>query len=158
MAKWNCFFLQRMGTSGNGGSYPVRESVGSFGIWCKSIPFQIFNKTKEPAKRTWYDEHGDDEYIPSDGLYLEAYTMKVEFGCKKMSSVSDVRQKVGEFLKYLRESGMMKLYCSHTRIGRQNVRLSSVSENAKWRSDEQGEFLVFEVTFKVNDPVTDITL
>ena len=85
--------------------------------------------------------------------------MKVEFGCKKMSSVNDVRQKVGLFLKYLHESGMMKMYSSHTRIGRQKVRLESVSDNAKWKTDDEGnEYLVFEVTFKVNDPVTDITL
>jgi hypothetical protein len=54
---------------------------------------------------------------------------------------------------------MMKMYSSHTRIGRQKVRLESVSDNAKWKTDDEGkEFLVFEVTFKVNDPVTDITL
>lgn len=157
MGKWNNFFLQRMG-----GGYSVCESVATWGIWCKTIPFKIMDKVKDPAKRTWYDEHGDDEYISSDGLFLEAYTMKVEFGCKKVNSskasVADVRQKVGTFLEYLRTAGMMKLYSSYTRIGRQEVRLESVSDNAKWVSDENGEFLIFEVTFKVNDPVTDVTL
>lgn len=157
MGKWNNFFLQRMG-----GDYSVCESVATWGIWCKTIPFKIMDKVKDPAKRTWYDEHGDDEYISSDGLFLEAYTMKVEFGCKKVNSskasVADVRQKVGTFLEYLRTAGMMKLYSSYTRIGRQEVRLESVSDNAKWVSDENGEFLIFEVTFKVNDPVTDVTL
>lgn len=157
MGKWNNFFLQRMGSG-----YSVCESVATWGIWCKTIPFKIMDKVKDPAKRTWYDEHGDDEYISSDGLFLEAYTMKVEFGCKKVNSskasVADVRQKVGTFLEYLRTAGMMKLYSSYTRIGRQEVRLESVSDNAKWVSDENGEFLIFEVTFKVNDPVTDVTL
>ena len=27
-----------------------------------------------------------------------------------------------------------------------------------WETDDEGEYLIFEVTFKVNDPVTDITL
>lgn len=158
MEKWRNFFLQQMGTGTGGSSHAVYESVATWGVWCKSIPFKIFDKVKAPAKRTWYDEHGDDEYIPSEGLYLEAYTMKVEFGCKKMTSVNDVRQKVGQFLEYLRSSGYMKLYSSHTRIGRQNVRLDSVSDNATWKTDDEGEFLVFEVTFNVGDPKTDITL
>lgn len=157
MGKWNNFFLQRMG-----GNYSVCESVNTWGVWCKDIPFKIFDKVKAPAKRTWYDEHGDDEFVPSDGLYMEAYTIKVEFGCKKvnnsMASVNDVRKNVGDFIKYLRESGMMKMYSSHTRIGRQNVRLDSISDNAKWKTDEDGEFLIFDATFKVNDPITDITL
>ena len=153
MEKWRNFYLQKMGSS------TTYESVSAWGVWCKSIPFKIFGKVKAPAKRTWYDEHGDDEYIPSEGLYLEAYTMKVEFGCKKMTSVNDVRQKVGQFLEYLRSSGHMKMYSSHTRIGRQNVRLDSVSDNAIWKTDDDGnEFLIFEVTFNVGDPVTDITL
>lgn len=162
MSKWNNFFLQRMGVGANNAPYPVNESVSTWGIFCKNIPFKLFDKVKAPSKRIWSDEHGDDEYIPSTGLFLEAYTMKVEFACKKgtdsMSSVSDVRTNVGNFINYLRESGMMKLYSSHTKIGRQNVRLESVGEKATWISDEDMEFLIFEVTFKVNDPVTNITL
>lgn len=162
-----------MGTNAGGNAYPVKESVVSWGVWCKDIPFVIHGKAKEPAKRTWYDQHGDDEYIPDDGLMLEAYTMKVEFGCKIMSAttdetttpdteipaVEDVKEKVSSFLEYLRTSGMMKMYSSYTGIGRQNVRFSDVDDKAIWKSDEDGnEFLIFSVTFKVNDPVTDITL
>jgi hypothetical protein len=147
-----------MGVTSGNASYPVCESVATWGVWCKEIPFKLADKAKAPAKRTWYDEHGDDEYISADGLFMEGYTMKVEFGCKKMTGVSDVRDRVGAFLGYLRESGMMKMYCSYTRIGRQNVRLDSVGDSATWKSEDGQEFLIFEVTFKVNDPVTDITL
>ena len=154
MEKWQNFFLQKMGS----GSNPTKESVGSWGVYCKEIPFKIFDKVKAPPKRSWYDEHGDDEYISSNGLYLEAYTMKVEFGCKNTSTINDVRVKVGEFLEYLRSSGHMMMYSSYTRIGRQNVRLESVSDNAKWKSEEEGEFLIFEVTLNVADPKTDIKM
>ena len=157
MGKWNNFFLQSMGYDGST-PHSVYESVSTWGVWCKDIPFLVFNKTKDPAKRSWYDEHGDDEYIPDGGLYLEAYTMKVEFGCKLMSGVNDVRTKVGTFLEYLRTAGKMKMYSTYTRIGRQDVRLESVGDKATWKSDQNGEFLIFEVTFKVNDPKTDITL
>ena len=168
MALWQNFYLQRMGSN----SYPVYESVNAWGVWCKDIPFKLWDKTKEPAKRSWNDEHGDDEYIPSTGLWLDAYEMTVEFGCKildnaigsssdeEVAHVDDVRNAVGNFLEYLRQSGMMKMYSAHTRIGRQNVRFVSVSDDAHWEPDEGDgqEFLVFKVTFKVNDPKTDITL
>ena len=164
--KWQNFFLQRMGTDENGSTYPVCESVKTWGIWCKDIPFILAGDVKDVAKRTWNDEHGDDEYLGKEGLYLEAYTMKVKLGCKKIPAgntagipaVDDVKQNVENFLKYLRESGMMKLYSSHTRIGRRNVRLESVSDDAKWKSEDGEEWLIFEMTFKVNDPVTDIIL
>ena len=159
-----------MGTDGNNVAYPVCESVSTWGIWCKDIPFKLMEKVKEPAKRSWFDEHGDDEYIPAGGLYADAYTMKVEFGCKKTSTSTGVRERVGTFLSYLRTSGMLKMYSSYTRIGRQDVRFDSVSDSAKWESDVTvttsgntttytgDEFLIFEVTFKVNDPVTDVVL
>lgn len=152
MEKWQNFFLEKMGSN------QPHESVSTWGVYCKDIPFKIFNKVKEPAKRSWKDEHGDDEYIPSTGMYLEAYTMKVEFGCKKTTSISDVRENVGLFLKYLRESGMMKMYSSYTRIGRQNVRLSEINDNAKWKSENGEEWLIFSATFKVNDPITDVNM
>lgn len=168
MSKWRNFFLQRMGTPPTGLAYPVYESVKQWGVWCKDIPFKLLDNIKEPAKRSWPGKNGDDEYIGSDGLYAEAYSMEVEFGCKKMSSISvdnttvpavtNVRTNVGTFLTYLRSSGMLKLYSSYTRIGRQNVRLESVSDNATWKNENGQEFLVFKVRFKVNDPVTDIQL
>lgn len=169
MAAWQNFYLQRMGTDSQGNTYPMYESVAAWGVWCKDIPFKIFDKVKEPAKRSWNDEHGDDEYISSDGLWLDSYEMDVEFGCKKMPSnyggmdtaaVGDVRVAVGVFLEYLRESGMMKLYSAWTRTGRQEVRLVSVSDDAHWEPDEGdgSEFLVFKVRFKVNDPKTDVVL
>ena len=171
MEEWRNFFLQRMGTDANDSAYPVCESVDTWGVWCKEIPFIIYGKAKEPAKVSWSDEHGDDEFISDDGLYMDAYTMTVEFGCKMMTSVSDVRAKVKTFLDYLRTSGMMKMYSSHTRTGRQYVRFSSVSDDAKWKSKKEWrvvsgtrtlvtvkEWLIFKVTFKVNDPVTDVTL
>ncbi|MBR1449566.1 MAG: hypothetical protein IJ588_12580 [Prevotella sp.] len=167
MSKWNNFYLQRMGTGSNGSAYPVCESVATWGMWCSEIPFKLAEKAKEPAKRSFHDEHGDEEFIPSGGLMMEAYDMKVKFGCKRMTSgrdtatygtqVSDVRQKVKAFLDYLRQSGMMKMYSTHTRIGRRYVRLQSVGDNAKWVTKDDMEFLMFEVTLKVNDPVTDVT-
>lgn len=161
MANWNNFLIRRMGTDSSGAEYPALESVSAWGVWCKSIPFKLFDKVKEPASRVWYDEDGDDEFIPSVGLYLEGYDLDVEFGCKKIAgSVDDVRVAVGNFLEYLRASGYMELYSCHTRIGRRKVRLSSVGSDAHWEREYDGgqEFLVFTVTFHVADPKTDVVL
>ena len=163
MADWRNFYIKKMGT-GN----PTKESVLDFGIWCKTIPFKIMEKVKQPPSRSWNDQHGVDEFIPDGGLYLDAYTMKVEFGCKKMKqlhdgsttipAVTDVRSKVATFIEFLRTSGMMMLYSSYTGIGRQNVRLESINDNAKWKNQGGEQWLIFEVVFKINDPYTDITL
>lgn len=165
MEGWKNFYLQRMGVDGTGQKYPVCESVETWGVFCKDIPFRIVGDVKEPVKRTWPDEHGDDEFISSTGLLLEAYTIKVEFGCKLISAsqsaiygvaVDDVRKNVNKFIKYLRSSGMLKMYSSHTGIGRQNVRLKSVEDNAKWQNRDGEQWLIFNVVFKVNDPSTDM--
>ena len=169
MERWQNFYVQKEGLN-----EAVKESVAAWGIFCKDIPFKVIEKVKEPAKRTWNDEHGDDEYIGDNGLYLEAYEMEVEFGCTKMDSttlgtVDNVRDNINTFIQYLRTSGMMKMYSSYTRIGRKNVRLVSVNDNAKWVSKGEWrtvnntrtfvvteEWCIFKVKFKVNDPITDI--
>lgn len=162
MADWRNFYIRKMGT-GN----PTKESVLDFGIWCKTIPFKIMDKVKQPPSRQWHDEHGTEEFIPTGGLLLDAYTMKVEFGCKKMKAmhdgsttipaINDVRSKVATFIEYLRTSGMLMLYSSYTGIGRQKVRLDSINDNAKWKNEGGQQWLIFEVVFKVNDPATNIT-
>lgn len=159
MEKWRNFFLQKMGTGSS-----INESVGKWNIYCKDIPFKIFNQAKAPAKRTWFDEHGDEEYIPSEGLYIEAYSIKVEFGCKCKEDTIDasregVRENVKAFVKFLRESGMLMMYSSHTGVGRQNVRFESIDDSTKWSQGDDGWwYLIFSVTFKVNDPVTEIMI
>ena len=163
MAKWNNFFLQRMGTDDQDQPYAVCESVATWHMWCKEIPFKTGEKVKEPAKRSWPDEDGDDEFIPTEGLRMEAYSMKVQFGCKAkddttnhVSAATLVRQYTGNFLTYLK-TGMMKMYSSYTDVGRQNVRLESYDEGTFKETDGEA-FLFFDVTFKVNDPTTQITL
>ena len=170
MSSWNNFLVQQMGVDAYEQPYPVKESVAAWGIWCKDIPFKLFDKVKEPASRNWFDEHGHDEYISPDGLYLDAYNISIELGCKKLTSaeaskygagaaVTDVRSNVNNFLTWLRQAGFIKIYSTYTRIGRQNVRLVSVDDNATWGKDVDGdEFLIFKIELKVGDPVTDVTL
>lgn len=160
MANWQNFYLQKMSST----SEPVYESVNRWGVFCKEIPFALAGDMKKPAKNEWYDEHGDDEYIADGGLYMEAYTMEVEFGCQVLETgnrfnviVEDVRANVASFLQYLRTSGMMKMYSSYTGVGRQSVRLDSYNDG-EWINDNGITMLVFKIKFKVNDPVTEMVL
>ena len=122
----------------------VTDTISAFGMYCMDIPFLMATKAKEPSKREWKDEDGDDEYIPAEGLKMSSYEMSVKFGMKGDKD-------------YLR-GGTTKLYCDYTKIGRQNVRFVSIGEDATLVRDANGDLLIIKITFKVNDPVTDITL
>lgn len=132
----------------------VVDTIESFGMYCMENPFKTCSDVKEPTKRTWNDEHGDDEYISKDGLYMASYENKVKFGFN--GQAYGANEKLKAFLEYLR-GGMMKMYCEFNGIGRKNVRLKSV--DPKLYRDVQGneEILTLSITFKFNDPVTDVS-
>lgn len=152
--KYEKVYIQKIGTGS-----PVKETIADFDIYCADMPFKLFVEAKAPSKRDWFDEHGDDEYIPNGGLKLKAYTMDVRFCCKgdKYSS----NEKIKKFINYLTgldESGAeMKMYCTWTKIGRKGIRFDKLNDKAELLRDEDGDTLVFTITFKVNDPITDIT-
>lgn len=134
----------------------VKETIADFGMYCMEFPFKIFSGVKAPTSRSWYDEEGDDEYIPDDGLRMEAYEIAVKFGYKGESGSAP--KAVRDFLTFLRTAGLMKMYCEYGDIGRRNVRLKTVSDDAELIHDASGDLVVFKVTFKVNDPVSDVVL
>ena len=146
------------------------DTLDSWGIVCKEFPFKLCGEAKELPSHDWKDEDGTDEYVP-DKLTMEAYELKVEFVYKdkKPNVVNGVdlnknkgNENVKAFLNYLTgrdgSGAELMVYDTYTRIGRQHVRFVSVDEDIFWRQTEGGDVFTFSVTFKVNDPVTDITL
>ena len=134
---------------------PVVDTIDSFGMYCMENPFKTCVDVKEPVKRTWYDEHGDDEYIPpADGLYMAAYENKVKFGFK--GKAYGANEKLKAFLEYLR-GGMMKMYCEFNGIGRKNVRLKSIEDTLSRDVKGDEDILIVSVTFKFNDPITNVS-
>ena len=152
--KYETVYIQKIGTGS-----PVKETIADFDIYCADMPFKLFVEAKAPSKRDWFDEHGDDEYIPNGGLKLKAYTIDVRFCCKgdKYSS----NEKIKKFINYLTgldgSGAEMKMYCTWTKIGRKGIRFDKLNDKAELLRDEDGDTLVFTITFKVNDPITDIT-
>lgn len=136
----------------------VKDTIADFDIYCADMPFKPFVEAKEPSKRDWLDEHGEDEYLPEGGLKMKSYTMDVKFCCKgdKFSS----NKKIINFINYLvglDGTGVeMKMYCTWTKIGRTGIRFDKLSDKAELVRGEDGDTLVFTITFKVNDPLSDI--
>lgn len=141
----------------------VVDTLDNWGIVCKDFPFKLYGEAKELPSHDWKDEDGDDEYIP-DVLPIAAYEMEVEFAYK--GDMFTANSNIKKFLDYLtgREGDGAEFMCydTFTRIGRQKMRFVSVSEDIFHRDQNNSEYgcdvIVFSVTFKVNDPVTDITL
>lgn len=134
----------------------VIDTVERFGMYEVQSKFYGGREVKEPAKREWRDEDGDDEFIPSTPVF-KAQEMEVRFAYK--GTMSSANGKLEGFIKYLSDGGTMKIYDSYNGIGRQNVRFVSVPDDAELvRDSVDGDILVFTVKFKVNDPVTNITL
>jgi hypothetical protein len=130
----------------------VKETIADFGMYCMEYPFVLYSEVKDVTKRSWYDEDGDDEYIPENGQYIQSYENSVKFGFK--GEEFGANEKLRSFLDYLR-SGMMKMYCEFNKVGRQHIRFKSVKQTL-CRDKNDGDLLVVTVTFKFNDPVTDI--
>lgn len=135
-------------------NFLVRDSR-EWGIWVKSIPFLLYPKLKEPAKRSWPEQNGDDEYLP-DSPVFEAYSMNVDFVF--IGENSTANNQIKSFLNYLSKDGEFSIYDTYTGIGRTHVRYSSYSDKAFRRREKEKDIVQFTVTLKVNDPITDVKL
>ena len=137
----------------------VVDTLDNWGIVCKDFPFKLYGEAKELPSFDWKDEDGDDEYVP-DELKIAAYEIEVEFAYK--GAMDSANTNIKGFLDYLTGRGgtgaELMGYDTYTKIGRQNVRFVSVDDDVFYRQEEGGDVVVFVVTFKVNDPMTDITL
>lgn len=131
----------------------VVDTISAFGMYCMSNPFKICSGVKEPVKRTWNDENGDDEYIPEDGLYMSSYENKVKFGF--YGTAYGANERLKSFLKFLR-GGMMNMYCEFNGIGRRHVRLKDVDTELHRDTRSGEDILIVTITFKFNDPTTDV--
>lgn len=159
------------------GSETVVNSYTQWGIVCSKVPFAVGTETKELAKRNWYDEHGEDTYIPSQ-LMFSAYDAEFEFAYKGQElatnpfDLSLALAQIDAFRKWLTgndtSSGSgaeLRIYAPFSTIGRQGCHLVSFSDEdpVVHVKEEQGNVynenvLTFKATFHVTDPMTDITL
>lgn len=133
----------------------VVETIEDFGLYCVDIPFKPAGDVKDVVSRDWKDENGVDEYIPADGLKMLAYEIDVKFGYK--GDKFGANEAISSLLSYL-TTGYVSIYDTYTGIGRQKVRLVKLNDNADIVRDDDGDILIFSVTLKVCDPITNIKL
>ena len=148
LTQYKPFLVQKMKDG-----YAVRNST-EWGILIKSFPFDIYPEMKDIPKNDWFDEDGDEEFVP-DVPVFKAYEAEVEFiyeGARD-TGYTNVRN----FLNYLATNGLNKIYDSYTSIGRQNVRYQKQSDAKLYRNSIK-EYIVFKVNLKFNDPTNMITL
>lgn len=159
------------------GSGEVVNSYDKWGIVCQKVPFKAGGKVKEPAKRDWHDEHGDDAYIPTE-LMFEAYDAEFEmaYAGQELASnpwnLSLAFSKIDAFKKWLTgndtdegSGAELKIYSPYSIIGRHGCYLLEISneEPHLQLKQEAGNVyhenvVTFKVKFKVTDPMTNIVL
>ena len=128
----------------------------AFGMVAKSTPYPVLPTPKEPYKNTWLDEDGDDEYNAQ--MRYESFEFEVSFYVKTLGRDSEktMISQIESFFSKIK-SGEFKIYDSYTGLGRQRVRYAGYSEESKKVSSSWARS-IFTIKFKVNDPITRITL
>lgn len=140
------------------------ETAYSNKIALLDMPNEIALKPKNIYSHSWFDEDGDDEYLPAT-LRYEPVTIAMKFGARvdNPSSTGTLRATVSSFLTAI-SGKTFKFYAPGFGIGRQNCRLESVEADASYHNlpiaggSKYEEQLVFTVNVKINDPKTQITL
>ena len=128
----------------------------AFGMVAKSTPYPVLPTPKEPYKNTWLDENGDDEYNAQ--MYYESFEFEVSFYVKTLGSNAEktMISQIESFFSKIR-NGEFKVYDSHTGLGRQKARYAGYTEESKKVTSSWARS-IFTIKFKVNDPITRITL
>ncbi len=143
------------------GSLTVKDSVRDFGMYCKDVPFTMYGEAKDLQSDDYKDEDGEDEYVPKQ-LPMKSYSMEVTFAFK--GDRDSANKSLRAFVAYLTgrdeegEGAEFDMYSTYTEIGRQRCRFQSLSNDAELVRKDGYDILFPKITFKVNDPMTDVTL
>lgn len=118
------------------------------------FPTIIYGKPKNIASRSYFDQTGDYEYIPST-IYYESVEFSIKFAYKGTKDTAHT--KIATFLAYL-SGAELTIYSAFLGVGRQKCRVSDAVEPIKFYRDGKKDLVEFSVKFKCNDPNTNVTL
>ena len=137
------------------------DTKTAWGMVAKTNPYPLLPTPKDPYKNDWKDEDGDDEYTTY--MHYKGFEMEVEFYVKAVdgtttTAAADLHTAVWSFFTSVRE-GNFRVYDAYTGLGFQRVRYAgSDFEDATFKERNGTATVMFTVKFKVNDPVTRMTL
>lgn len=143
----------------NGDDTSVR-SLQVWGIVATDLPFKIVGEIKDIPKNDWFDEDGDDEFIPDTPVY-KAYEMEAKF-FMEAPTMKALMDNIRNFITFIATNGCFSMYNPNTGVGRQNIRYVSHSDEAKYNKVNTSVGIKytseFSLKLKVNNPNTNITL
>lgn len=169
MADYKKFFIKQQTYDGSNytdvdGS--VKDIYDEFGIVCQDFPFKYFPEKKDPAKREWPDEDGEDVFIPSGGLKTSAFDIEVKFlyagavyGTDVASNSTTMYAKIVNFIDFItcKDVGgrvMLAMSDEYTGLAFQGVYVKEVgNELYEYNDVNLNGYAVFKVKFRVTDPV-----
>lgn len=127
---------------------------GTYHLVAQVQPYQDNAEVKEPYKNTWFDEDGDEEY--TDQMFRKAFEFQVKFFVKATAAsdataMSEIVAQRNAFRERLIESGSFKFYDDWNKSGFRSVRFVK-DETDERHIDNGSAWMIFTVTFKVNDP------
>ena len=144
----------------NGGSDTSVYGLSKWGIVATELPFKIVGEMKDIPSNNWYDENGDDEFIPTTPVY-KAYEMEPKF-IIEASSMGTLISNIREFILFLANDGDFAMYNPNTSVGRTNIRYVSYSDEATYNklntSDGVSYVCKFSLKLKVNNPIDNVVL
>lgn len=136
----------------------VKSSLSDFGFAVCEIEWPD-ETIKELATRSWPGEHGEDTYLPPEGLKLEAFDLPVEFVYKgnprtALSTYNTLRS----YIFGIDGSGAgLKIYDPYWGRGFASVHAKKISDLTHVRMNTD-EYLSATVTFRVLNPTAGIVL
>ena len=137
------------------------DTKSAWGMVAKTNPYPLLPTPKDPYKNDWKDEDGDDEYTTY--MHYKGFEMEVEFYMKAVdgetyNAASELHRAAWSFFTAVRE-GNFRVYDAYTCLGFQRVRYAgSDFDDATFKERNGTATVMFTVKFKVNDPVTRMTL
>lgn len=161
------------------------DTQARFKVVCQEFPFKYLPEAKELPKREWYDEDGEDVYVPKDGLRFAAYDLEVKFlyvgkDTNMSSDIKDFIDFICGRINYVKNADdivvkvdvgsstknvMLAVYDEYTKTGRQGVVVKEVSNELLAYDDRNGAYVKQDkkdvyvgdviAVFKVKFRVTD---
>ena len=151
-------FLIAVGSSGSyssGISYePAFDTKNEYGLYIKHSPFTFRPRVKNIITQEWIDQDGEDVFIP-ETITHESYDFVCEFVYCRGDGMAN--ENILNFLDRI-EGKWFMLYDTYTNQGRQGVYFVDYNNEPTFQRRGLMDVVIFSVTFRVNDPDTNIVL
>lgn len=132
----------------------TKDIFTEYGLRVTAFPYLLLNaKPKNIATRTYYDQNGSYVYIPPTVKY-EGQDFKVSFVYKGAKDSAGLN--VSAFIAFI-SGAEISIYSEFVKVGRQRCRVMEIADGNLNRYDKK-DILSLDITFRTEDPVSNITL